>query len=209
MKNRNGAGKASGNSQGGPERLKLGLHVSQNAALSGNALHALSLYPGKACYLHTKYMELLICLPQPCGSTPGPRDMKTQKISPGFLNAPAPTTTFFFIDPLVISVHTTFKATPTFPKLSCDEHPRVSSTIPSSCKCYHRGYSVTIHSTANDSCGQRSPRRPPAGVTSCGPAVPSCLPSDGSMAQRACLCRRPLPPPVPGSNFCRADRDRR
>lgn len=197
MKNRNGAGKAFGNSQGGPERLKFGLHVSQNAALSGNAfsgfcqhriLQALSLYSGKACYLHTNYMELLICLPQPCGSPPGPSDMKMQKISPGLLNALAPTATFFFIDSLVISVHRTFKATPTSPNLSCDEHSRVSSTIPSSCKYYHHGYNVTFHSTANDSCGQRSPRRPPAEVTSRRPAVPSCLPSGRSTGQRACLC---------------------
>lgn len=62
MKNRNGVGKAFGNSQGRPERLKLGLYVSQNVALSGSAfsgfcqhriLYAVSLYSGKACYLHT------------------------------------------------------------------------------------------------------------------------------------------------------------
>lgn len=47
--------------------------------------------------------------------------MKMQKISPGFLNALPSTTTFFFIDSLVISVHTTYQATPpsqTFPVMS-------------------------------------------------------------------------------------------
>lgn len=72
--------------------------------------------------IFTPYMELLLCLPQPCRSTPGLNGMKMQKISPGFLNALASTTTFFFIDSLVISVHTTYKATPTFPNLSCDDH---------------------------------------------------------------------------------------
>lgn len=162
MKNRNGAGKASGNSQGHPERLKLGLYVSQNVALSGSAfsgfcqhriLYAVSLYSGKACYLHTNYMELLLCLPQPCGSAPGPNGMKMQKISPGFLNALASTTTFFFIDSLVISVHTTYKATPpsqTFPvttiRESCVQFPVHTNII-------IMATISPLYSAANNSCG--------------------------------------------------------
>lgn len=80
MKNRIGAGKAFGNSQGPPERLKLGLYVSQNVALSGRLLvaffntilYAVSLYSHKACYLHTNYMELCSVCPNPAEALQDP-----------------------------------------------------------------------------------------------------------------------------------------
>lgn len=53
MKNRIGAGKAFGNSQGPPERLKLGLYVSQNVALSGRLLVA---------FFNTGYCMLSLCI---------------------------------------------------------------------------------------------------------------------------------------------------
>lgn len=72
-----------------------------------NIGHIASLYSGNLWYLQSNSTELLLCLPQHQKSSPGPNGRQIYNISYGFLNDFPPTTTFFSIYSIVISVHWT------------------------------------------------------------------------------------------------------